>query len=240
MTALPGGGRFTDVQRDLRGAIVFLFGYLLSAMAPAQTDSLDGLQNVSAEHQRIEQRRAELTRTLDEQESACANLFAVNACLADVQSRRREAMAELRRQEAILHDSERKRRSEEALGRTQEKIQQHAQDQAAQAAQQEKGASDQPDKKEKKENKAGQSAQPVQARDSIASTPARKSSGLDDAQRAQNRTDYQQKLDRAKQRKEELDQRLKNSGKKPSPALPDPATVASATSVTSAASAPRK
>ena len=112
-------------------AIAF-FLTLLSEFAVAQNGALSrqpddiGTQRaaISAERRRLE------TDFLTE-DAACYKKFAVNNCLGKVNTRRREAMAELRRQEILLNDAERRIKGEEQIRKTQEKLSPENQQQAA-------------------------------------------------------------------------------------------------------------
>lgn len=68
-----------------------------------------------AEHERINAERAALQKNVAVEEAACYQNFVVNACLADLRAKRRLALTELKRQELILNDAERKERAEAAL-----------------------------------------------------------------------------------------------------------------------------
>jgi hypothetical protein len=68
---------------------------------------------------------------LDEQEAACYGRFAVNACLEEVLSGRRARLADLKRQEASLHDAERLKKGAERLHASEQRAldqQQHDRD----------------------------------------------------------------------------------------------------------------
>ncbi len=89
---------------------------LLDGLAVAQTGALNGQQRaaISAERSRLE--AGFLT-----EDAACYKKFAVNSCLGKVNTKRREAMADLRRQEILLNDEERRIKGEEQIRKTQEK-----------------------------------------------------------------------------------------------------------------------
>lgn len=78
---------------------------LLSGWAHATTDPAERARRV-AERQALEQR-------FDAEERACAERFAVNACVDDVRARRRAALAPLREAELRLAEAERRRRADE-------------------------------------------------------------------------------------------------------------------------------
>ncbi len=74
-----------------------------------------------AEHLRISKERAALEAGFKLEEAVCYQKFLVNNCLDDVKIRRREAMADLRRQEISLNDQERKAKGAEQVQKTEEK-----------------------------------------------------------------------------------------------------------------------
>ena len=67
----------------------------------------------SAERTRIAQERQALSQHYAAQERACTQRFAVTACVDDVRSRRREAVAPLRERELQLDEAERVQRAEQ-------------------------------------------------------------------------------------------------------------------------------
>ena len=83
------------------------FGLLLAlpALSGAQ-ESTD-----TAELARIDAQRDRAETEFASQERACYARFAVNDCIETARKRRRDAMAELRRQEIAINDAERRRRA---------------------------------------------------------------------------------------------------------------------------------
>ena len=84
-----------------------------------------------AEHDRIRSERASLEAGFSRDESACYKRFLVNSCLEDAQLKQRDALADLRRQETILNNQERKAKGAEQVKRTEEKDSLAKQQQAA-------------------------------------------------------------------------------------------------------------
>ena len=68
-----------------------------------------------AERRRINSERAALEVGFSQESSACYQKFWVNNCLEEVSLRRRESLADLRRQEIVLNDQERKAKGAEAV-----------------------------------------------------------------------------------------------------------------------------
>ncbi len=91
-----------------------------------------------AERLRISAERTKLEAAFALEDTACYKRFLVNSCLDEVKVRRRDALADLRRQEIVLNDEARKAKAAEQLQKTEEKsapekLQQEA-DKRAQAA----------------------------------------------------------------------------------------------------------
>ena len=72
------------------------------------------------EKAQIAAERARLEAGFKAEEAACYRRFLVNACLEEIRPRRAEAMAELRRQEIVLNDAERKARAADQLQKTED------------------------------------------------------------------------------------------------------------------------
>ncbi len=103
---------------------------IFASAAPArgQTDPTAGFE---AERQRINAERTALQAGFVAEDAACYRKFAVNSCLGQINERRRGAMADLRRQEILINDQERKIRGEEQLRKTEEKASEQRQQNAA-------------------------------------------------------------------------------------------------------------
>ena len=91
-----------------------------------------------AERVRISAERSRLEANFALEDSACYKRFLVNNCLDEVKARRRDTLADLRRQEIVLNDESRKAKAAEQLQKTEvksspEKLQQEA-DKRVQAA----------------------------------------------------------------------------------------------------------
>ena len=102
-------------------ACLVLLGANALAQTPLAPDVLVPRQSIEAARSRIVSERAALEASFTAEHSACYSKFAVNYCLREVTGRRREAMAELRRQEILLNDEERKIRGEQEIQRIEEK-----------------------------------------------------------------------------------------------------------------------
>ena len=75
----------------------------------------------AAERARIASERTRIEAEFEQANKACYQKFAVNDCIADAKARRRELLAQLRRQELVLNDAERRKRSAERLDEIEKK-----------------------------------------------------------------------------------------------------------------------
>jgi len=92
---------------------------LASAQAlPPEAAALD----MGAERQRIAAERADHDAAYRQAERVCYSRFAVTDCLRKARKEQRLAMDELRRQELLLNDMERKTRALQALKRIETKL----------------------------------------------------------------------------------------------------------------------
>lgn len=101
------------------------FSFSLAAMslfAAAQAGAGDvAVRDIGADRARINAERASLMAGFLAEDSACYQKFAVNNCLDRVDVKRREAMANLRRQEILLNDQERRVKGAAQLRKLEEK-----------------------------------------------------------------------------------------------------------------------
>lgn len=95
----------------------------LTGWAQAQDGAgLSGL-DVASERERIAQARGVLERAEASAQTQCYRRFAVNDCLADVRRSYRAQRDELRRQENVLSEQQRRANAAQAHSRISEKIQ---------------------------------------------------------------------------------------------------------------------
>ena len=88
--------------------------------------------DVEGERSQIRAARVQQEANYQIAESACYARFAVTGCLHEVRARRREALDDLRRQERLLNDVERKRRAQEKIDQiSQKSVRQNEQEAAA-------------------------------------------------------------------------------------------------------------
>lgn len=88
--------------------LLLALGTPLSLVAQAQFQ-------VEAQRARIDTERSQAQQQFAAQEIACYRKFAVNDCLLANREIRRERLADLRRQELVLNDAERKRRASDRV-----------------------------------------------------------------------------------------------------------------------------
>jgi colicin import membrane protein len=89
---------------------------LAQPAAPAEAPSTR-----EVERARIGSERVRLEAGFLAEDAECYKKFAVNSCLGKVNERRREAMGDLRRQELLLNDEERRIRGGDQIRKTEEK-----------------------------------------------------------------------------------------------------------------------
>lgn len=106
----------------MKRLLLSVFVSILVSPLAAQTD-VESLLAERETQQRawIQQERARYQAQSAAQEIACYQRFAVNDCLNDSRRKLREALADLRRQEIVLNDAQRKRRAAQKLLRSDEK-----------------------------------------------------------------------------------------------------------------------
>lgn len=107
---------------------------VLAGFSGAQTFGPDSQPSAGLEARRaaIMAERTRLEAGFVQEEALCYGRFAVNSCLDKVGSKRRQAMGELRRQEILLNDEERKDRGEAQIRKMQEKSSPEKRQEAAQ------------------------------------------------------------------------------------------------------------
>jgi colicin import membrane protein len=210
--------------------VLFLFCCGLSlgaamAQSPAQEKDSNAL-----ERSKIAAERARLEAGFQAEEAACKSRFAVNACLQEIRPRRNAAMADLRRQDLLINEAERKARGADQIQKTEDKSSLERQQQRAE---QEKKAQQETERRSERNDQRGQS-QAKSAADASANVEAaetRQKNSQSKAgeaktrheQAASNVLDAKVRSEKAAQNQAERDQRLKhksNSNRQPLPAPP--------------------
>lgn len=169
----------------------------------------NAMDSYDQELQRIGVVRQQKTAELDAQDAVCLNQFAVNDCQNKVTVRRRQLLAELKRQESVVKDAQRQQRAAEQLQRSHDK----AAESALKAAQQQDGVhSNTPaDRQKALDEKVLSHSQQAKKTQPKASSP-KTASGLDEEAQARNRAAYQEKQQAAQKRRLDREQRLLDHG----------------------------
>lgn len=86
-------------------------------------ESSSGVEQQSGDTQRlaINAKRQQLQSGFSAEDAVCYTRFAVNNCLRNVDARRKASLADLRRQDVVLNDQERRRRGAEEIQRIETK-----------------------------------------------------------------------------------------------------------------------
>ncbi len=193
------------------------------AQSPAQEKAANAL-----ERSKVAAERARLEAGFQAEEAACKSRFAVNACLQEIRTRRSEAMADLRRQDILINEADRKARSADQIKKTEDKSnlerKQHR-------AEKEKKAQQENDRLAERSDQRGQiqakSAADASANVEAAQTRQKNSQSkageakTRDEQAAANVQNAKVRAEKAAQNQAERDKRLKdksNSTRKPLPA----------------------
>ncbi len=107
------------------------FCLALAGLADAQALADGQRGGLDERRASLSQERSRLEAGFSAEDAACHHRFAVNSCLEKVDVKRRAAMAQLRRQEILLNDEERKNRAEAQRRKTEEKLSPESLQQAA-------------------------------------------------------------------------------------------------------------
>ena len=104
-------------------SISLLMAAALVVSSPLWAQSVASIGNtdMAAERSRLTAERATVDKKFEEERVACFKKFSVESCLEDSRSSKREALDNIKRQEAIINDAERKRRGAAALDRLDDK-----------------------------------------------------------------------------------------------------------------------
>jgi len=204
--------------------------FWLAALSLAHGALAQDAEDPAAARSRISTERAQVEAGFRVQEKACYGKFAVNDCLKDARARRREAMADLKRQETSLNDADRKRKGAERQRAIEERA--TAEKNAAAPDRPAKGKAahplpqaDAPPKSADRAHAAEANAADARERKRLAQlkTEEKKAEALrraeDAAQNAQRSKDQQTE---AKEHKASVEKRLAERKKPPARPLPPP------------------
>lgn len=174
----------------------------VEAPAPAEAP-----RSIDAERARINTERSRLEAGFLAEDAECYKKFAVNSCLGKVNERRREVMADLRRQELLLNDEERRIRGAEQIRKTEEKAspekQQEAADRRAKAVEDYQSRLD----REKKKNEDRAAAKSSEQSNSEASAARLKGSQEKSQARVDKQAEAAQEAQKFKDRQKEAQER---------------------------------
>ncbi|AMM23069.1 hypothetical protein AX767_00800 [Variovorax sp. PAMC 28711] len=137
---------------------------LLVLAAPslwAQSLAATGNADFAVERARLTAERAAVDKAFTDERAVCFKKFSVEDCLAKSRQQRRTALDNIKRQEALINDAERKRRGGAALDRLEEKD--SAQRAQEAATQRDKAAKAQQDREQRStDHTAGRAATAAQ------------------------------------------------------------------------------
>ena len=191
--------------------------FLLLAFSLAGTSAQTNPEDVT--RQQIQKARSAEEARFSDQERACYERFAVNDCLKQVRVKRRLALEDLRRQEIVLNDLERRKKAADQIELIQEKSSPQKLEEASASrldavkAQKEREAS-------AGKKVADQLLAPLPLKDDKRARPLLKSSRTaQDA--AKNKMDFDLKVKEAQEHRQSREaERLKKKADKPIQPLP--------------------
>lgn len=204
-------------------SLLLALGLLALLPLGAQAQQVDPSlpSGASAERARIEADRAKAQALFEKDEANCYQRFAVNDCLREVRVRRRATLEELRRQEIVLNDADRKKRAAEQARRAGGKssapaAQEDADKRAAGRQAVEERLERAGQKKARPDgNEPGQGVDGAQGRASAAGAPSRTG-------RAVDKKALDEKQRKAQERKARRDKALAEKSGQPARHLPVP------------------
>jgi hypothetical protein len=209
---------------------LFLLCALVVGPSLAQPAAEALVADSGSQQSQIAAERVRLEAGFKAEEAACYSRFFVNACLQEIRPRRAQAMAELRRQEIVLNDAERKARAADQLQKTEDK--QSAERQQQRADQEQKARDDAAKRLERNDQRAqAQGKTDEQAGVNVTAAQARQKNSEAKAgevltrqeQAALKAEQAKTRADKAAQHQADRERRLKEKGPvtgKPLPALP--------------------
>ncbi|MBC7434485.1 MAG: hypothetical protein H7332_00285 [Bdellovibrionales bacterium] len=119
----------------MKSIIISALLLMCCAAVQAQQQAPQGAEptqsQVQIERARISSERTAVDARYLAEEKGCYKKFVVNECLNEARARRRESLADLRRQDVSINDAERKRRAADEMRRLEEKASPQKQDEAA-------------------------------------------------------------------------------------------------------------
>ncbi|WBY01858.1 hypothetical protein PE066_20820 [Ramlibacter tataouinensis] len=172
----------------------------------------------AAERARIATERSRIEGDFERDQRACYGKFAVNDCLAEARSRRRDALAPLRAQEITLEDAERKRRAAERMKDLDERRDAQARQREEDRARAQQDERDRQQRAAAKAGDAQRNREQAQGRAERAAQPRDARTEPDTQQNAQR---HRERVTEAQERKARMLERAAREGK-PAKPLPVP------------------
>jgi hypothetical protein len=195
----------------------------------AQAIAASGQADVDAERARLSQERKVIEERFNVEQKACYQKFAVEGCLQESRQRRRTATDDIKRQEAMINDIERKRRGAAAMDKLEEKTSgERTQESAAQREQSLKSQQDREDRAaDRATSRAGLAAEAAERRrqfDERQRTHAAEQAKAAERRAAapKQREQYERKLEQARDHAADLDRREAERTKPRAAPLPPP------------------
>lgn len=166
-------------------------GWALAQPEPALMAEMPPLDEQARERTRIAAERSQLLLRHTAEEAACEAKFFVNACLNDIRPGQREALADLRRQEILLDDAQRKRKAAEQLEKIEEKGSEQRKLEAAERAQENlrQGAAGASAAQERAQGQSEKATQANERRNATLANEARKAAKVPERAAAQVEAD---------------------------------------------------
>lgn len=189
--------KFPDI---LRSTVLAMLAVLAcsGAMAQSRAKTLvdkdvkaEHEQSVKAERDRINAEKAKINKQYDVDRAACYKRFAVSGCIEELQTKRRERLDDLKRQEILINDEERRRKAAERLNSIEDKQGGDANQQREEKAAKEQAKSEEKAAKRTQKDAARELPRPEGAERKL---PSR--SGPTPEQAKANETALRQKQDR--------------------------------------------
>jgi colicin import membrane protein len=213
----------------MKKLVFSLLGIMVGLASYAQAPNAPSAPSVDAERARIAAERGRIDAVSSTEIAACHERFLVNKCLDEINVKRREALADLRRQEISLNDQERKFKGAEQIRKTEEKNspekQQAAADRRAEALKEFEARTDRETQKEtSRAEAAGREKSSSEAaadrlrasQEKAAARSVRRESDLEEARK------FNERQREAKERKARHEQEKLLQTKPPAKTLPVP------------------
>lgn len=205
-------------------SLVLWFGLLGSALAQAEVDA--GQRERNAERARITAERQQIESTFKAEQAICFRKFFANACRDKLLPPYRAALADLRRQEVLMNEVERKNSAADQLLKNEERLSLQRDKQAEQEIKVQQDADNLTERAKQQEINQGNAAE--QAAGNLADRDAKLGSRQSQAaeaetkraQAAANLEATRQRQEQAKQRRAEREQRLRDEGPPTGKSLP--------------------